>query len=113
MTYASASPDAPLDLAFRALADPTRRALIDHLRDGPRAVGELARPLPVSRPAVSQHLKVLTDAGLVSVTPMGSRRLYRIAPEGMAELRRYLDGLWDDALAAFATEARKIGKDRQ
>ena len=99
------TPPDQIDLTFRALADPTRRAMIETLRAGPKPVGELAQGFPISRPAVSQHLKVLTDAGLVAATPQGTRRLYHIAPDGMAALRRYLDGLWDDALAAFAAAA--------
>lgn len=75
------------------------------LRTGPMPVGNLAARFPISRPAVSQHLKVLGDAGLVEATPDGTRRLYRLAPEGVAALRRYLDELWDDALAAYAREA--------
>lgn len=95
-------------LAIEALADPTRRAILGALRSGPLPVGRIAEPLPVSRPAVSQHLKVLSDAGLVTVTPHGTRRLYGLAPEGPADLRRYLDTLWDDVLAAFEVEARRI-----
>jgi len=103
MTNLSATPE----LALSALADPTRRAIVGHLRGGARSVGDLASDLPVSRPAVSQHLRVLTDSGLLSVVQDGTRRMYRIAPDAVAELRHYLDGLWDDALAAFAAEARR------
>jgi len=85
-----------------ALADPSRRAVFEALRGGPCAVGELAKRFPISRPAVSQHLKVLKGAGLVTDQAIGTRRLYRIRPEGIAELRAYLDRMWDDALAAFA-----------
>lgn len=91
--------------AIAALADPTRRALIEALRAGPLPVAELAKPLPVSRPAVSQHLRVLADAGLVNCAPSGTRRLYSLSPTGVGELRAYLDTLWDDALAAFARAA--------
>ncbi len=91
-----------------ALADPTRRALVDRLRDGPQAVSVLARDLPVSRPAVSQHLKVLSDAGLLAVEARGTRRLYRLAPRGLDDLRAYLDGLWGDALDRFADHVRDI-----
>jgi len=84
-----------------ALADPTRRAIFERLAGGPRAVGELARELPVSRPAVSQHLKVLRDAGLVSDRPAGNRRIYQVDPDGVAELRAYLDRFWNRALMAF------------
>lgn len=95
------------EVAIEALADPTRRAIVEILRAGPRPVGVIADPLPVSRPAVSQHLKILTDAGLVRMTPSGNRRIYGLAPDGVADLRRYLDRLWDDALAAFETAARE------
>ena len=84
-----------------ALGDGTRRAIFERLADGPRPVGELARDLPVSRPAVSQHLKVLKDAGLVVDRPDGTRRLYQIDPTGVGELRAYLDQFWTKALAAF------------
>lgn len=90
-----------------ALADGTRRHIVQELRGGARSVGDLAQVVPVSRPAVSQHLKVLSDCGLLTVTQQGTRRLYAIAPDTVAELRAYLDGLWDDALAAFAAEARR------
>jgi DNA-binding transcriptional ArsR family regulator len=85
-----------------ALGDPTRRAIFERLRSGPLPVVELARGLPVSRPAVSQHLKVLKGAGLVTDTPDGTRRLYRIDPRGIASVRAWLDGLWSEALQAFA-----------
>lgn len=87
--------------AFTALGDPTRRAIFEQLRAGPRSVGELAESLPVSRPAVSQHLSVLRAAGLVSDRKDGTRRLYRVAPEGVAELRDYVNGFWDEVLAEF------------
>jgi DNA-binding transcriptional ArsR family regulator len=94
-----------------ALGDPTRRAVFERLRRGPSSVGELAAELPVSRPAVSQHLRVLKEAGLVSERKNGTRRIYRIEPVGLAELREYVESFWDDALAAFAaaaeTESRK------
>ena len=85
-----------------ALADPSRRAVFEALRGGACAVGELAKRFPISRPAVSQHLKVLKEAGLVADHAVGTRRLYRIRPEGVAALRIYLDRMWDDALTAFA-----------
>ena len=88
-----------------ALADPTRRAIFERLREGPRAVGELARDLPLSRPAVSQHLRVLKEAGLVSERKNGTRRLYRIEPDAVAELRVYFDAFWSQALAAFKAAA--------
>jgi DNA-binding transcriptional ArsR family regulator len=95
-------------VAMTALGDPTRRAVLEQLRDGPQAVGEIAARLPVSRPAVSQHLRVLEDAGLVSATRQGTRRLYRVDPDGLAELRAYFDSFWDRALDDFksAAEAR-------
>src|SRR6266511_5498898 len=88
-----------------ALGDPTRRAIFERLRRGPSSVGELAAALPVSRPAVSQHLRVLKEAGLVNERRNGTRRIYRIEPAGLAELRDYIVSFWDDALAAFAAAA--------
>jgi DNA-binding transcriptional ArsR family regulator len=90
--------------ALAALADPTRRRVFERLKKGPRAVSEVARGLPVSRPAVSQHLKALKEAGLVADRPEGTRRVYFIDPHGLGELRRWLDKFWDDALAAFQAE---------
>jgi DNA-binding transcriptional ArsR family regulator len=84
-----------------ALGDPTRRAIFERLARGPRAVGELASELPVSRPAVSQHLKVLKDAGLVVDTAAGTRRVYRLDPDGVGAVRAYFDAFWNQALAAF------------
>ncbi len=97
----------PYANALSALCDPTRRLIVEKLRAGPANVASLAADLPVSRPAVSQHLKVLTNAGLLTVTPQGTSRLYGLDPSGFAELRTYLDGLWDDALAAFADHLTK------
>jgi DNA-binding transcriptional ArsR family regulator len=94
---------------FAALADPTRRAVLERLREGPRPVGELARDLPVSRPAVSQHLRVLKEAGLVTERREGTRRLYRIDPDGLAALRDYFDDFWNEALAAFKAAAESEG----
>jgi DNA-binding transcriptional ArsR family regulator len=91
--------------ALAALGDPTRRAVFERLRRGPRPVGELAAGLPVSRPAVSQHLRVLEDAGLVTAERVGTRRLYRIDPTGLSGLRAYLDSFWDGALTAFKAAA--------
>lgn len=88
--------------ALTALADPTRRRVFESLRAGPLPVGALASRLPVSRPAVSQHLKVLSDAGLVTMQAQGTRRLYAIRPEGLAALRTWLDLFWDEALSRFA-----------
>ena len=90
--------------AFAALADPTRRAVFERLARGPRAVGELAKGLPVSRPAVSQHLAVLKEAGLVRDQADGTRRVYRIDPAGLGVIRAWLDRFWEDALASFKTE---------
>lgn len=87
--------------ALAALGDPTRRAIFERLADRPLAVGELAADLPVSRPAVSQHLRVLKDAGLVLDRPAGNRRIYRLDPDGLAELRAYLDTFWNRSLAAY------------
>lgn len=90
-----------------ALADPTRRVIIDRLRMGALPVGAIAAGMEISRPAVSQHLRVLSDAGLLTVTPSGNKRLYAIAPDGVDDLRRYLDSLWDDVLDAFARAAQE------
>ena len=90
-----------------ALGDPTRRQIFESLRGGPRSVGELAAGVPVSRPAVSQHLRVLKQAGLVRDSRDGTRRLYRIDGGGLASLRDYFDGFWGEALDRFAAEARK------
>src|SRR5688572_30540782 len=84
-----------------ALGDPTRRAIFERLAERPWAVGELARELPVSRPAVSQHLKVLKDAGLVIDRPAGARRIYQVDPDGVGALRAYVDQFWNRALAAY------------
>src|SRR5215469_448366 len=87
--------------SFAALGDPTRRAIFERLAARPSAVGELAQGLPVSRPAVSQHLSVLKQAGLVSETPDGTRRIYRVDPRGIAAMREWLDAHWAASLAAF------------
>ncbi len=91
--------------ALQALGDPTRRAVLEQLRDGPRAVGEIAARLPVSRPAVSQHLRVLKEAGLVTERQNGTRHLYRVDPDGLAELREYLSQFWEEALESFKAAA--------
>ena len=96
------------DRAWEALGDPTRRHVFELLREGPRAVGELAAKLPVSRPAVSQHLAILRAAGLVADQREGRRNLYRVDPNGLAALRTYLEVMWDDVLDAF-TEAANRG----
>ncbi len=84
-----------------ALGDASRQQILDELADGPRAVGELAATLPISRPAVSQHLKVLKDVGLVTDRTEGTRRLYQVDPVGLAALRAHLDQVWERSLAAF------------
>jgi DNA-binding transcriptional ArsR family regulator len=91
--------------ALEALADPTRRAVLEQLRSGGRSVTEIAAQLPVSRPAVSQHLKVLKDAGLVRDEPRGTARIYRIYAPALAELRSYLDSFWGEALDNFKAHA--------
>jgi DNA-binding transcriptional ArsR family regulator len=93
--------------AMDALGDPTRRAIFERLAQGPMAVGELANELPVSRPAVSQHLKVLKQAGLVVDRAQGTRRLYQLDPHGVGALRAYFDGFWNQALANFKTVLEK------
>jgi DNA-binding transcriptional ArsR family regulator len=103
MTYASNS--------WAALADPTRRAIFERLVEHPSAVGELARELPVSRPAVSQHLKVLKDAGLVTDRRAGKQRIYQVDPEGLAALRAELDRFWSKTLAAFKTVVEQPSKE--
>src|SRR5271165_4114933 len=96
MAYAAAAIE-----ALGALGDPTRRAIFERLAAQPSAVGELAAAMPVSRPAVSQHLRVLKEAGLVSETPEGTRRIYRLDPRGIAAMRDWLDAHWTGALEAF------------
>ena len=93
--------------AFAALADPTRRAVFERLRAGPVSVGEIAAGLPVSRPAVSQHLKALREAGLVRHDVDGTRRLYEVDPKGLGELRAWLDRFWSDSLVAFKAEVER------
>ena len=96
--------------ALTVLADPTRRRVFERLRHGPRAVNLIAAGLPVSRPAVSQHLKVLKSAGLVEERNEGVRRIYSLRREGLLELREWLDSFWDDALEAFKLEAERSHK---
>ena len=90
-----------------ALGDPTRRAIFERLAGGPKAVGEIANELPVSRPAVSQHLKVLKQAGLVTDRAQGTRRLYQLNPQGIQDLRAYFDQFWNQALASFKEAVEK------
>jgi len=95
------------ETALAALADPTRRSVFETLRHGPQTVGRLAARMPVSRPAVSQHLKVLKEAGLVTDRAEGTRRVYQIDPKGLAAVRRWLDQFWDAALASFQAELER------
>jgi DNA-binding transcriptional ArsR family regulator len=95
------------EYSFYALGDPTRRLIFERLREGPATVTALAEGLPVSRPAVSQHLKVLKEAGLVREERDGTRRIYEIDPKGLGQLRRWLDQFWDTALDAFRAEVEK------
>lgn len=94
--------------ALEALGDPTRRAIFESLVLGPKPVRELADLLPVSRPAVSQHLKVLREAGLVADRADGTRRVYRVQPDGVAAMREYLDRMWGHALTAFAAAVEQV-----
>ena len=98
--------------ALQSLSDPTRRRVFERLRSGAQPVGVLARGLPVSRPAVSQHLKALKEAGLVADRAEGTRRLYYIDPQGLGELRRWLDQFWDDALESFRNEVTRLHSSR-
>ena len=98
MTYA---------LVLDALGDSTRRQVFDRLRDGPQSVSALAQGLPVSRPAVSQHLKILKEAGLVTDESQGARRVYRIDRDGLAGVRAWLDGFWDEALDTYQAEIQR------
>src|SRR5207342_3382089 len=98
--------------AMDALGDATRREIMERLRAGPRPVGEIAAGLPVSRPAVSQHLRVLKEARLVTERKDGTRRLYRIDPNGLGDLRAYVDSFWEQALAGFKAAAEKEGRKR-
>ena len=95
---------------FAALADPTRRQVLERLQAGPAPVGRIAEGLPVSRPAVSQHLKVLKEAGLVTDRPDGTRRVYHIDPKGLGALRAWLDQFWTTSLDAFAAEVERQEK---
>jgi DNA-binding transcriptional ArsR family regulator len=96
---------------WTALGDPTRKAIFELLTDRPRAVGELAGALPVTRPAVSQHLKVLKDAGLVVDQPVGTRRIYSVKPDGLAALRADLERFWGKTLAAYKTAVEQSAKE--
>ena len=96
------------DKTFAALSDPTRRRVFERLAAGPQAVGDLARGMPVSRPAISQHLKVLKEARLISDRREGTRRIYEIDPHGLGLVRTWLDQLWDHALRSFKAEAERV-----
>ena len=98
--------------ALQCLSDPTRREVFEKLRSGPQSVGALAQGLPVSRPAVSQHVKALKTAGLVNERSEGTRRVYYIDPDGLGELRRWLDQFWDDALRSFKSEVDRVNAAR-
>jgi DNA-binding transcriptional ArsR family regulator len=98
--------------ALAALANPTRRLVFEQLRSGPKPVGRIAAALPVSRPAVSQHLKILKQSGLVREEAQGTRHVYHIDPRGLGQLRRWLDRFWDQALEDFAAEIAKTGETR-
>lgn len=106
MTYVN------LSQAFAALGDPRRRELVQQLARGPHTVGELARGLPISRPAVSQHLKQLKDAGLVSDEAVGTRRIYRLDPRGIGAMRDWLDQYWRNALDDFKQFADRVAEDQ-
>lgn len=93
--------------ALDALGDPTRRAVLELLRGGERSVREITDDTEVSQPAVSQHLRVLRDAGLVAARPEGTRRLYSVRPDGLSALRAWVDGFWDDALSGFAAHVEE------
>jgi DNA-binding transcriptional ArsR family regulator len=101
------------EVAFEALGDRTRRQILDRLRDGPCSVAALAAGLPVSRPAVSQHLKILKEAGLVTDEASGARRLYRAAPGGMMALRSWLDDFWNQVFADYEAEMQRQMDERR
>ena len=98
--------------AIQALGDPTRRTVFERLREGPRSVGDLARGLPVSRPAVSQHLRVLKEAGLVRERREGTRNYYSVNGDGLADLREYFEGFWDEALDSLQGRGGKRRRKR-
>ena len=103
------------DVDLGILGDPTRRAIFELLARRPSSVGELAEQLPITRQAVSQHLRVLRDGGLVAVAPQGTRRIYRLNPDGVDALRAYFQRIWDDALTAFqkAADAAPIETEKE
>src|ERR1700744_2724172 len=99
--------DQAAEAVFDALGEPVRRRILELLHDGPTPVGRLAERLPVGRPAVSKHLRVLSDAGLIEHRSAGTRNLYALAPDGMAIAQQWLAGTWDTALAAYAAEVKR------
>jgi DNA-binding transcriptional ArsR family regulator len=101
------------DAQLEALGDATRRSILTHLRRGPIAVGRLAQEFPISRPAISQHLRILKEARLVSDRAEGNRRLYELNPEGLAALRAYFDQFWSDALTAFQKKVESTRSKRR
>jgi DNA-binding transcriptional ArsR family regulator len=101
------------DKTFAALADPTRRKVFERLASGPQAVVDLARGMPVSRPAISQHLKVLKDARLITDRAEGTRRIYEIDPHGLGQVRAWLDQLWDQALLSFKAEVERVAAEKR
>jgi DNA-binding transcriptional ArsR family regulator len=111
-TYATVPVQRAAAPALIALGDPTRRQIFERVALQPQSVTELARMLPVSRPAVSQHLRVLKDAGLVTARADGNRRVYRMDPSGIEHLRAYLDHFWNQALAAFKTAVEQPPKEQ-
>jgi DNA-binding transcriptional ArsR family regulator len=104
---------APALYALGALADPTRRQVFERLLPGPLAVHQIAEGMPVTRPAVSQHLRVLVDAGLLTVRSQGTRRVYAVSPEGMGSLRSWMDEFWSRALEGFRTAAERAGTSQE
>jgi DNA-binding transcriptional ArsR family regulator len=107
----SPATDAPsFDAVLDAVGEPSRRAILRRLGAGPSSVAELARDLPVTRPAVSQHLKVLLDTGLVTFERVGTRNVYRLRPDGLAPLRAWLDELWGAAMASYAAKAEQLAR---
>ena len=96
-----------IETRLTALGDPNRRAIFDLLSNGSRSVGEIAKRLPITRSAVSQHLRVLSDVGLVNYEPHGTRNIYSLDPEAVAEIRNYLDAVWTKALARFKSRAER------
>lgn len=108
-----AQPLVSVDAVFHALGDGTRRRIFERVARGPASVGELADGLPVSRAAVSQHLRALTESGLVESQPSGTKRIYRLQARGVTAMRKWLDTIWDDALHAFAQEIARENQARQ